>query len=56
MTTSKIIEDIIAEKKYTFNDIYWLEMEKDCYRDDKEKSDIIQNIINEIKERYEISR
>ena len=43
-------ESLIKEKNLTSNDIYWLEMEKDSYKEDKEKFDAIQKTINTLKQ------
>jgi hypothetical protein len=40
---------LIKEKNLSAKDIYWLEMEKDSYRDDKEKFEAIQKTIDKLK-------
>ena len=42
-------ESLIKEKNLTARDIYWLEMEKDSYKEDKEKFDAIQKTIDMLK-------
>ena len=42
-------EMLIKEKNLSAKDIYWLEMEKDSYRDDKEKFEAIQKTIDKLK-------
>ena len=42
-------EVLIKEKNLSSKDIYWLEMEQDSYRDDKEKFEAIEKTINKLK-------
>jgi len=42
-------EVLIKEKNLLSKDIYWLEMEQDSYRDDKEKFEAIQKTIDKLK-------
>jgi hypothetical protein len=42
-------EALIEEKNLSPKDIYWLEMEQDSYRDDKEKFEAIQKTIDKLK-------
>jgi hypothetical protein len=42
-------ESLIKEKNLTEKDIYWLEMEQDSYRNDKEKFEAIQKTIDKLK-------
>ena len=42
-------EVLIKEKNLSSKDIYWLEMEQDSYRDDKEKFEEIEKTINKLK-------